>query len=63
MDYPTRWRMLLAGDRLMNSSVLIPVIAPSLGYDSESALSTAFKKVMDCSPRHCSRGRTQLEHA
>jgi len=51
MDYLTRWRMLLAGDRLANSSDPISVIAPSLGYESESAFSTAFKRVMGCAPR------------
>jgi AraC-like DNA-binding protein len=58
LEYLTRWRMLLAGDRLANSSDPISVIAPSLGYESESAFSTAFKRVMDCSPRQYSRGRT-----
>jgi AraC-like DNA-binding protein len=51
MDYLTRWRMLLAGDRLANSREPISVVAPSLGYESESAFSTAFKRVMGCSPR------------
>jgi AraC-like DNA-binding protein len=50
MEYLTRWRMLLAGDRLVNSSDPISVIALSLGYESESAFSTAFKRVMGCSP-------------
>ena len=57
MEYLTRWRMLLAGDRLVNSSDPISAIAPSLGYESESAFSTAFKRVMGCSPRQYSRGR------
>ena len=57
MEYLTRWRMLLAGDRLANSSDPVSVIARSLGYESEPAFSTAFKRVMDCSPRHYSRGR------
>jgi AraC-like DNA-binding protein len=57
MDYLTRWRMLLAGDRLANSGDSISVIALSLGYESESAFSTAFKRVMGCSPRQYSRGR------
>jgi AraC-like DNA-binding protein len=57
MEYLTRWRMLLAGDRLANSSDPISVIALSLGYESESAFSTAFKRVMDRSPRQYSRGR------
>jgi AraC-like DNA-binding protein len=57
MEYLTRWRMLLAGDRLTNSGDPISVIALSLGYESESAFSTAFKRVMGCSPRQYSRGR------
>ncbi len=56
MDYLTRWRMLLAGDKLANSSDHISVIARSLGYESESAFSTAFKRVMGCSPRQYGRG-------
>jgi AraC-like DNA-binding protein len=60
MEYLTRWRMLLAGDKLANSSDPISVIALSLGYESESAFSTAFKRVMGCSPRQYSRGRKQL---
>jgi AraC-like DNA-binding protein len=57
MEYLTRWRMMLAGDRLMHSSDPISAITLSLGYESESAFSTAFKRVMGCSPRQYSRGR------
>ncbi len=57
MEYLTRWRMLLAGDRLENSGDPVSVIALSLGYESESAFSTAFKRVMGCSPRQYARGR------
>jgi AraC-like DNA-binding protein len=57
MDYLTRWRMLLAGDRLENSSDPVSVIALSLGYESESAFGTAFKRVMGRSPRQYGRGR------
>ena len=57
MEYLTRWRMLLAGDRLANSGDPVSVIALSLGYESESAFSTAFKRVMGCSPRQYGRGR------
>jgi AraC-like DNA-binding protein len=49
--------MLLAGDRLQNSRDPISVIAPSLGYESEAAFSTAFKRVMGCSPRQYGRNR------
>lgn len=57
MDYLTRWRMLLAVDRLANSKDPVSVIALSLGYQSESAFSTAFKRVMGCSPRQYGRER------
>jgi AraC-like DNA-binding protein/mannose-6-phosphate isomerase-like protein (cupin superfamily) len=50
MQYLTRWRMLLAGDRLANSGEGIAGIAQSLGYESESAFSKAFKRVMGYSP-------------
>ena len=63
MEYLTRWRMLLAGDRLANSSDSISVIAPSLGYESESAFSTAFRRVMGCAPRQYSRGRSMSRHS
>ena len=51
MEYLTRWRMLLAADRLANSNEPISSIALSLGYESESAFSTAFKRVMSHAPR------------
>jgi AraC-like DNA-binding protein len=60
MDYLTQWRMLLAGDRLAHSADSISVIATSLGYESESAFSTAFKRVMGCSPRQHSRRRDSV---
>jgi AraC-like DNA-binding protein len=56
MEYLTRWRMLLAGDRLKCSSDSISVIALSLGYKSESAFGKAFRRIMGCSPRQYSRG-------
>ena len=60
MEYLTRWRMLLAGNRLVDSSDPISVISLSLGYESEPAFSTAFKRVMGCSPRQYSRGRSSV---
>jgi AraC-like DNA-binding protein len=57
MDYLMRWRMLLAADKLTNSSDPISIIALSLSYESESAFSTAFKRVMGRSPRQYGRGR------
>jgi AraC-like DNA-binding protein len=57
MEYLTRWRMLLAGDRLKNSDDSISLIALSSGYESESAFGKAFRRVTGCSPRQYSRGR------
>jgi len=56
IEYLTHWRMMLAGDRLLRTGDPISVIAPSLGYASESAFSTAFKRVKGCSPRQYCRG-------
>jgi AraC-like DNA-binding protein len=56
MEYLTRWRMLLAGDRLKSSGESISAIACSLGYESDSAFGKAFRRVMGCSPRQYSRG-------
>jgi AraC-like DNA-binding protein len=55
LEYLTRWRMLLAADRLKNSSDGLSVIAQSLGYESESAFGKAFRRVMGCSPRQYTR--------
>jgi AraC-like DNA-binding protein len=51
IEYLTRWRMLLACDRLTKRKEPVSVIAASLGYQSEAAFSTAFKRVMGCPPR------------
>jgi AraC-like DNA-binding protein len=57
MEYLVRWRMLLAADRLERSSEPVSSIALSLGYESESAFSTAFKREMGDSPRRYGRER------
>jgi AraC-like DNA-binding protein len=55
MEYLTRWRMLLAGDKLRHSHDSLSAIAVSLGYESESAFGKAFKRIMGCSPRQYGR--------
>lgn len=57
MEYLTRWRMLLAEEKLANSGDSISGIARSLGYESPSAFTKAFKKVIGRSPRRSSRDR------
>ena len=52
LAYLTRWRMLQATERLSVGDP-ISVVAPAVGYESESAFSTAFKRVMGGPPRSC----------
>lgn len=62
MEYLIRWRMLLAADRLVNSSDTVSSIALSLGYESESAFGFAFKRKMGYSPRrYCHARASALE--
>ncbi len=51
MAYLTRWRMLLAGDRLRRSDDPMSQLSSSAGYGTDSAFGRAFKKVWGCSPR------------
>jgi AraC-like DNA-binding protein len=60
LEYLTRWWMLLAGDRLANSGDSVSSVVLSLGYKSESVFSTAFKRVIGCSPRQHSRGQSKV---
>lgn len=57
MEYLTRWRMLLAGDRLMRGTEPIATMALSLGDESEAASAAAFKREMGISPRAYDRQR------
>jgi len=55
MDYLTRWRMMVAADRLANAGMSIAIVAPTVGYESESAFGAAFKHVIGYSPRQYAR--------
>lgn len=59
MDYLTRWRMTLAANRLTRTRDSVAEIGLALGYESGKSFSTAFKRVMNCSPRQY--GRRQNE--
>ena len=50
ISYLTQWRMLLAGQRLRESSETIAQIASSVGYESESTFSRAFSREMGLAP-------------
>ena len=49
--YLARWRMMLAAERLHQGDDTVARIAGSLGYESEHAFSTAFKRIMGTPPR------------
>ena len=57
MEYLTHWRMLRAADQLASSNESISKVAETLGYDSDSAFSATFKKIMGVSPRAYGRSR------
>lgn len=50
MSYLTRWRMLLASQRLRESSETIAQIAERVGYESESTFSRAFTREIGVAP-------------
>lgn len=51
LSYLTEWRMWLAERKLQEGGQSVAMIAQSVGYASEAAFSTAFKRVMGRSPR------------
>jgi AraC-like DNA-binding protein len=60
IGYLTRWRMMLAGERLIQGRDTIARVAESLGYTSEHAFNTAFKRTMGFSPRRYAREFAEL---
>lgn len=55
LEYLTRWRMLLAMDRLLVPNTVLARIASEVGYSSESAFAAAFKRETGHSPRRYAR--------
>lgn len=51
IEYLLRWRMALAKDALRRGTQSIGEIAFSVGFQSASAFSTAFSRVVGCSPK------------
>ncbi|MEA1650669.1 AraC family transcriptional regulator [Nitrospirillum sp. BR 11164] len=51
LTYLTEWRMRLAERALREGATPVATIGQSLGYSSESAFSTAFKRVTGASPK------------
>ena len=57
MQYLTNWRMQLATSHLLAGRESVAMIANRVGYDSESAFSRSFKKVVGTSPSQWRRDR------
>lgn len=51
LEYVTRWRVHLACRELRMHDATISSIGQTLGYESDSAFSNTFKRLMACSPR------------
>lgn len=51
LDYLIEWRMAVARDALRRDAQSISELAFAIGYESESAFSTAFRRVVGASPK------------
>jgi AraC-like DNA-binding protein len=58
MQYLTNWRMQLATNHLLAGRESVAAIANRVGYDSESAFSRSFKKVVGTAPSQWRRERS-----
>jgi AraC-like DNA-binding protein len=50
LDYLTHWRMQIACNLLDSADQTVASVANSVGYESESAFSVAFKRIIECRP-------------
>jgi AraC-like DNA-binding protein len=50
MHYLADWRMQVASEKLRNTSASLAQIADTIGYESETAFSRAFKKSLGVAP-------------
>lgn len=50
LDYLINWRMRLAADRLRRTDERVTAIAVSVGYESDAAFATTFRRIMGTSP-------------
>lgn len=50
MDYLANWRMQVACELLRTTDKTVAAVANAVGYESESAFSFAFKKILKCRP-------------
>jgi AraC-like DNA-binding protein len=55
MDYLTNWRIQIACEHIRAGESSIFEIADAVGYESESAFSDAFKRILKCRPGFLSK--------
>ncbi|KNY22772.1 AraC family transcriptional regulator [Methylobacterium sp. ARG-1] len=60
LAYLAGWRMQLAADRLRSSDARVASIAYAVGYESETAFRTAFRRHMRCTPMQYRRRMAAL---
>lgn len=60
IDYLLSWRMALAKDALRSTNRPLSEIAATIGYQSASAFSTAFSRVVGCPPARYGARRGEL---
>ena len=60
LEYLTRWRMTIARSALRRNDSNLATIAENIGYESDTAFSSSFKRMFGCSPGSY---RTQISRA
>ncbi|MGH7806308.1 MAG: helix-turn-helix transcriptional regulator, partial [Candidatus Binatia bacterium] len=63
MQYLARWRMQLATRLLAERDAKVGAVAAEVGYESESAFSRAFKKIVGTSPGAWRKSRGRIDAA
>lgn len=61
LAYVARWRMMLAAERLAAGRETLAQIARAVGYGSENAFNTAFRRVMGVAPRRYGRSANETK--
>jgi len=63
IEYLQQWRMALAKDALRSKACTIGEIALQVGFQSSSAFSTAFSRIVGCSPKQFRDGVSAIDGA
>lgn len=63
LGYLAQWRMMLAKERLAAGHDTLATIADGVGYGSENAFNTAFRRIVGCSPRRYARAEPKRANA